>query len=156
MKELITIATLLFITFPIFSQEVDGQTLYKGVPLTEYPPDTILINNRNYAVIITDYVPSGEKKRLKYYFIEDSLRKIRTVHPDIIKIVANNIRERDYVKINKDNLIGKEVFISVTPFHVQFSKKWKTVIDSGLENFTGVFGYKGVDLTFTSELAVVN
>lgn len=116
-------------------------------------PDTLMSNSIKYPVIITkvdDYT-------IWFYGYLDSSKNILKASIASVKIVSDNRNNRKYVELDESKLRGKQIFISVTPFKPFLSfNRWKAVIDSGLDNNTGILKSGDEHLIFKSELAIVN
>lgn len=116
-------------------------------------PDTLMSNSIKYPVIITkvdDYT-------IWFYRYLDSSKNILKASIASVKIVSDNRNNRKYVELDESKLRGKQIFISVTPFKPFLSfNRWKAVIDSGLDNNTGILKSGDEHLIFKSELAIVN
>jgi len=142
--------------FLFLTNVLNGQVLIENFSLKEVADTIILKSGLKYAIILTAYNPSNDNAPIEFYVYGDSTKKSRSVRPEMVQFIFDHRKERMFVEMKMESFAGKDLYIAAVPFQPAFSKRWKVVVDGGLDAYSGVLSYKGEHLLFKSELAVVN
>lgn len=123
------------------------------IPFTNTAVDTLVVKGRAYPVEIV-----GETTlRYQYYLIGDESKTLRTIDTDKVdNLIRVSSRDKKASVLDPESLIGKEIYIQVSPFKPALSSYWQVVIDDGINGNWLLTSPEGDKIKFFSEMAIVN